>query len=391
MMRDGEGREAAVSATPIAMLVADDPADRALVRLVLEEDGWRSVETPLDITMMLRALYQERDVTCLILVLDTPKPEGSRGLALLDAARRAGVYLPIVVLGRRADVVLRQRAAFLDVLDIVDLPVLPRVLQQRLRFALGDDVRRRARRRTDEAVRAGGLTLWMKTGEVDDGAGWTTRVTQREAAVLAALMRAPGHPVGRDDLFNEIWGQEYEGIGNVLEVYIRRLRAKLSGAAVSPRIIATVRNHGYVFDARRVLRGPLPKMPLSMVVLVIGGRHGAGTDIGPALAAAGYQVEHTSDGEQLDRIGWQRPALILLDTPTFVDGGRGMRARLRALPGAALIPIIAILERGQMYLQPLDLDVDDYLMAPLDPDELLWRVAARVRADATRGTMHGTD
>jgi len=391
MMRDGEGREAAVSATPIAMLVADDPADRALVRLVLEEDGWRSVETPLDITMTLRALHQERGVTCLILVLDMLESEGLRGLALLDAARRAGVYLPIVVLGRHTDVVLRRRAAALGVVDIVDLPVTLQVLQQRLRFALGDDVRRRARVGTDEAVRAGGLALRMTTGEVSDGAGWTTRVTQREAAVLAVLMRAPGHPVGRDDLFNEIWGQEYNGTGNVLEVYIRRLRKKLSGAAMPPRIIATVRNYGYVFDARQVPRGPFPKMLLPTVVLVIGGRHGTGTDIGPALVAAGYQVEQISADEQLDRIGWQRPVLILLDTPTFIDGGRGMRARLRALLGAALIPIIAILERGQTYLQPLDLDVDDYLMAPFDPDELLWRVTARARPDATRGTMHGKD
>lgn len=389
-MRDSEDRTATQPPAPVAVLVADDPTDRALVRLVLDDDGWRSVETPLDHATALRALRQERGAAGLILVLDTADPDRARGLALLDTARRAGVDRPVVVLSRRADAALRRCLAALGVRDIVDLPVLPRLLQQRLRVALGDAGRRRARGGMDEALRAGGLILRATSGEVSDRAGWTTRVTPREAAILAALMRTPGQPVRRDDLLDDVWGQEYAGAGNVLEVYIRRLREKLSGAAVPPRVIATVRTHGYVFDARQVPRGPLPP-PLPQGVLVIGERHDADGEVGPVLAAAGYQVVHDPTGEHLDRIRWQRPALILLDTPTFNDGGRDLRTRLRALPGAALVPIIALLERGHAHLWPVGLDIDDYLLRPVDPDELLWRVAAYARPDATRGAPQGTE
>jgi len=380
MTRDGARSGPAGSPAPTAVLVGDDPTSRALVRLVLEEDGWRVAEAPLDATLALRMLHQERDASGLILVLDTLQSEGPANLGVLHAARQDGLSLPAVVLARQAGVALRQRAAYLGVRDIVDLPAMPRVLQERLRFALGDDVERRTRVRankTDEVIRAGGLTLGVVIREVSDRTGWTARVTRREAAILARLMQAPGHLIAREDLLNAVWGEQYNGAGNVLEVYICRLRGKLAGTTVPPGAIRTVRQYGYVFDARHTPRDPLPDMAWAPTkVLVIDGRYdavGVVEAVKPFLTTAGYQVEQAFHEDHLDMVRWQRPALILLDTRTLADGGRGVHAHLRTLPGGGLIPIIAIVERGQAHLWPRDLDVDDYLLSPVDPDELLWR------------------
>lgn len=395
MTRDGVRRDPAGSPAPTAVLVGDDQTGRALVRLVLEEDGWRAAEVPLDATLALRMLHQERDAVSLILILDTLQSEEPANLGVLHAARQDGLSLPAVVLAHHASLALRQRAADLGVRDVVDLPAMPRVLQERLRFALGDDVKRRARvgpNKTDEMIRAGGLTLRVVIREVSDRTGWTARVTRREATILARLMQAPGHLIPREDLLNAVWGEQYNGAGNVLEVYICRLRGKLAGTTVPPGTIRTIRQHGYVFDARHAPRDPLPEVARTPTkVLVINGRYdgvGVVEAVKPFLTTAGYQVEQAFHEEQLNMVRWQRPALILLDTRTLTDGGRGIRALLRTLPGGALIPIIAIVERGQAHLWPRDLDVDDYLLAPVDPDELLWRTWRAVHG---QGPGYGRD
>jgi len=75
-------------------------------------------------------------------------------------------------------------------------------------------------------------------------------------------------------------------------------------------------------------------------------------------------VAQALDGEPQDHLRWPRPALI---------------------------PLIAILERGSPHLRPVDLDGDDDLLRPVAPDEVLWRVAARGRPAATRSALPGQD
>lgn len=68
----------------------------------------------------------------------------------------------------------------------------------------------------------------------------------REVEVLAMLMKAAGRPVDKDDLLSGVWGPDFSGDRNIVEVYVRRLRKKLDPVFGRP-VVATVHRSGYRF------------------------------------------------------------------------------------------------------------------------------------------------
>lgn len=71
------------------------------------------------------------------------------------------------------------------------------------------------------------------------------QLTQKEFDLLHELMKKPEEVLTRDDLLNAVWGYEYFGQTNTVDVYIRALRNKLDDKE-HPRLIQTVRGVGYV-------------------------------------------------------------------------------------------------------------------------------------------------
>ena len=67
-----------------------------------------------------------------------------------------------------------------------------------------------------------------------------------ECKLAEIFLRHPGQVLSRDRLMDQVWGLEFEGESNVLEVYIYHLRAKLEADGL-PRLIHTVRGVGYAF------------------------------------------------------------------------------------------------------------------------------------------------
>ena len=68
-----------------------------------------------------------------------------------------------------------------------------------------------------------------------------------EFDLLYALMSRQGQVVDKETLFKEVWGYEYRGESNLVEVAIRRLRSKIEADPARPRRIVTVRGVGYKF------------------------------------------------------------------------------------------------------------------------------------------------
>jgi len=91
---------------------------------------------------------------------------------------------------------------------------------------------------------AGGLMMDIAKHLVQV-AGETIELTPKEFGILYELMKEPEVVKTRDDLLNEIWGYEYDGQTNVVDVYIRTLRNKLDVCGKG-KMIATVRGLGYV-------------------------------------------------------------------------------------------------------------------------------------------------
>ena len=70
-------------------------------------------------------------------------------------------------------------------------------------------------------------------------------LTTKEYELLALFMRHPRQVLTRDQIMEEVWGLDYDGESNVIEVYVGYLRQKLE-AGGQPRLIHTIRHAGYV-------------------------------------------------------------------------------------------------------------------------------------------------
>ena len=70
-------------------------------------------------------------------------------------------------------------------------------------------------------------------------------LTTTEYNLLALFLSRPGEVLSKETILEKVWGYDFEGESNVLEVYVRYLRMKLE-AGGEPRLIHTVRGAGYV-------------------------------------------------------------------------------------------------------------------------------------------------
>ena len=93
-------------------------------------------------------------------------------------------------------------------------------------------------------LRFADLTLNPDTHEVFRG-GRRIELTAREFELLLLFMQHPRQVLTRDLLYDRIWGYDFGGESNIIEVYIRYLRTKLEEGG-EPRLIQTVRGVGYV-------------------------------------------------------------------------------------------------------------------------------------------------
>ncbi|WP_155287384.1 response regulator transcription factor [Lacticaseibacillus zhaodongensis] len=92
----------------------------------------------------------------------------------------------------------------------------------------------------------GDLELDVKARRVTRGKH-QAELTQREFALLRVLMQNSGEPLTRDELLDQVWGADYSGQPNIVDVYIRYLRGKIDLPA-HQSIIHTVRGVGYVIE-----------------------------------------------------------------------------------------------------------------------------------------------
>ncbi len=176
------------------------------------------------------------------IVLDVMLPS-SDGIAVARSLRAARIATPILMLTARdteADTISGLDAGADDYL--------------RKPFAFGElFARLRALVRREPGVpqagtlRVGDVVLDLASRRVKRGER-PIELTARESAFLEYFMRRPGHVVTRRMLEDALWERDRDTISNVIEVYVRRLRAKL-GANGEGALLHTVRGAGYRFDA----------------------------------------------------------------------------------------------------------------------------------------------
>ena len=102
---------------------------------------------------------------------------------------------------------------------------------------------RRGQPKQEETLRFADLTLDAGTMEVRRG-GEVLELTAQEFKLLEFFMRHPRQVLNRDQIYENVWGYDFAGESNVIEVYVRYLRSKLEAGEKS-RLLHTVRGAGY--------------------------------------------------------------------------------------------------------------------------------------------------
>ena len=233
------------------VVVDDDQHICAMLRYLLEDEGYR-VEACYD-TRRVAAAIQDGGVN--LLVLDVAiGPED--GFAVLTRLRRHGPCPPVIFLSGHDERAARLRAFELGALDYLTKPIDVVELVARVRVALQRVSRARSARRAGPAgpARGGGtrpaapgLTLQPRRCTVTRPDGTVVRLTPHETRLLKVLMDHDGTVVAREALLDAVWGVDFDGDSNIIEVYVRRLRRKLDDGAQGHTCLHTIRGLGYAY------------------------------------------------------------------------------------------------------------------------------------------------
>ncbi len=217
------------------ILIVEDEADiRELLRFNLEREGFSVLEAA-DGTEGLKLARQHMPD---LMLLDVMLP----GFDGFEVCRRLGAQsetanIPVLMLTARGEEMDRVVGLSLGADDYVVKPFSVRELMLRIRAVL----RRGTRSSESPVLERHGIRLRPEahTAEVQ---GQEMPLTATEFRLLEDLLRHAGAVRTREQLLNKVWGYSFEGYARTVDTHVRRLRAKLGGAAA---MLETVRGVGY--------------------------------------------------------------------------------------------------------------------------------------------------
>ena len=218
------------------LIVEDEEKLARFLELELRHEGY-AVEKAFD---GRSGLAQAEEGGFDLILLDVMLPQLS-GLELLRRLRRTS-QTPVIMLTARDSVMDKVTGLDMGADDYITKPFEIEELLARIRVAL----RKHGGRTDAEEPLVSGLLALDPTRHVVGWDGAPIALTNREFDLLRALMVNRGIVLSRDRLLEQVWGYDYAGETNVVDVYIRYLRQKIDDA-YGVKLIHTVRGVGYVF------------------------------------------------------------------------------------------------------------------------------------------------
>ena len=182
-------------------------------------------------------LWRAREGAYSAIVLDIMLP-GMNGYEVCRTLRAEGNWTPIIMLTAKDGEYDEAEGIELGADDYLRKPFSHVVLTARLRGLI-----RRGTASPSLTTKVGSLELDVVARRCARG-GVTIELTPREFALLDVLMRRAPDPVAKHELVDEVWGMDFEGDPNIVEVYIGYLRRKVDKPFGTSSIV-TVRGHGY--------------------------------------------------------------------------------------------------------------------------------------------------
>jgi two-component system, OmpR family, response regulator MprA len=215
------------------LIIEDDEAILRFLRRGLAYEGY-IVDTATD---GQSGLALARDHPPDLVVLDWMLP----GLDGLEVCRRLRAGGPVPILMLTAKDTIHDRVQGLDA-GADDYMVKPFDLDELL--ARIRALMRRAQPNRPKVLRFADLSLDTGTRQAARG-DRVISLTAKEYELLELFLRHPRQVMTRDTIFDHVWGYDFGGESNIIEVYVRYLRQKLESNS-EPRLLHTVRGMGYV-------------------------------------------------------------------------------------------------------------------------------------------------
>jgi len=216
------------------LLVEDDPKLSKFIASELTLEGYQ-------VTIAqdgIEGLTMARDTQPDLVILDWMLPEIS-GLDVCLRLRKTGINVPIIMLTAKDEILDRVTGLNAGADDYLVKPFSIEELLARIKARM-----RRMYPEISDSLQFADLTLNHLSREVDRS-GQKVQLTAKEFDLLAFILRHPQQVLTRDQILEAVWGYDFMGDSNIIEVYVRALRIKLE-ANNPKRIIHTVRGVGYV-------------------------------------------------------------------------------------------------------------------------------------------------
>ena len=216
------------------LIVEDEAAIARFVELELRHEGYQVDKAEDGRAGLEQALAGQYD----LVLLDIMLPALS-GLEVLRRLRREK-DTPVILLTARDTVMDKVSGLDMGADDYITKPFAIEELLARIRTAL----RKRPAKAPEPVLTLGPITMDTARRQVRCN-GQAVELTTREFDVLRLFLENPEIVLSRETFLSRVWGYDYVGETNVVDVYIRYLRSKLD-AACGRSLIHTVRGVGYV-------------------------------------------------------------------------------------------------------------------------------------------------
>ncbi len=219
----------------LILVIEDEDTITEFLKTGLKYEGYRVTIAKDGVT----GLDYVRELDPDLIILDIMLPDKD-GFEICKRVRRRGSNIPIIMLTAKKEISDKVKGLDLGADDYITKPFSFEELLARIRALL----RRSGRAVESTELRVVDIVLNTETREVYKG-GKKISLTPTEFSLLELFIRHPRRVFTRETLLNRIWGYDYTGDTNIVDVHISHLRDKIGDKP--PRLIRTHYGVGYAF------------------------------------------------------------------------------------------------------------------------------------------------